>query len=266
MLISYNKYSICNDKILAALLATKPQKLYDHIDHNILILEEHINTAHLYHYGFNLVNTEDELDNLIELAQESKYQNLDIDHKLRNIITSQLNLFRTNIKDEAIKALQNYDVDLTNLTINYSELMAIKQIILEQRSYLNCDPDCQKIFVIVYMDDIPYGGIVIFFNNKLKDLHGSKYIWIQAITKYPIAAIISSLVNLPKLNDVLDPIIGKIGRELGADYVYVDPIFKQGLILEKYYGYRSDLNNVLPPCANIAKNVHSKVYYKYIKL
>lgn len=45
MLISWNKYSIYNDKILASILATTPKKLYDQLDHNIMIAEEHINTA-----------------------------------------------------------------------------------------------------------------------------------------------------------------------------------------------------------------------------
>jgi len=48
---------------------------------------------------------------------------------------------------------------------------------------------------------------------------------------------------LPKLNSILDPIIQKIGKELGAKYVYVNPIGRQGEFLEKYYDYHLNLQS-----------------------
>lgn len=125
---------------------------------------------------------------------------------------------------------------------------------------MDYESECQKLFVLVRYLGVPYGGIFIFYNENTPES-----IVIQAITKYSISTVTSVYLDIPsKLNTILDPIINDIGKQLNAKYIYVNPIGKQGQILERYYGYHP--TNVMPqPYPSLAQTMGSQqVYYKEI--
>ena len=212
------------------------------------------------------------------------YQNKfsEIHPDLRQLIREQKLL--ANIRSESLlksttaKFLHSLDpnFNLSRLNIPFdnkikSNLRDIESIINEQWSYLNYELDGMKIFIVVYLNDMPLGGIVIFYNPNYLDIHESHYIYIQGITKYPVIYLIDTLYpeytqDIPKLNSLLDPIIKQIGQELGVQYIYVNPVGRQGEFLEKYYNYKLNINQ--PPiksCLSILDSlIESNNYFKQI--
>lgn len=149
--------------------------------------------------------------------------------RIRNIITSQFTVPR------------------------YSETGVI---IREQLDYIKSEEDCKKIFLLIYINNIPYGG-VFFFSSDL-----TSYTLIQAIVKYPDAP-----ANDIKLNSVVDEPLPEIAQYFYVEYVYVKPIGKQGLILKKHYGYKIAEKDVENPCKSIATSLgrNQEILYNKIK-
>ena len=212
--------------------------------------------------------------------------------RLRKILRVQRDLANKNLlirETGNVLMSLNPNVDLSLLSVPFSsklidQLQDIQDLIREQIYYVtnvngSFNETCEKIFVMVFWRDMPIGGVVIFYNSDYSvlfdktrpDSNGKHYIYIQGITKYPIIYLIDTLYpeytsHLPKLNTILDPIIQQIGRELGASYIYVNPVGRQGEFLEKYYNYRSYQGQLpLKSCSDIldpADEVTS--YYKLL--
>jgi hypothetical protein len=298
MNITWKSFLIGKDDLYTALNNTTPNNLYNQLDYNTIIPKEYIDLAHEYYFGYNLP-VEDEFNNLLSMIPYSDYlpitentnakaeyyrlyQNkfTETNPDLRKIINEQKQLseFRSPLlRSTATKFLLslNPNVDLSKLNNPFNDkikegLYDIRAIINEQREYLKYETDCTKIFVVVYLNKIPAGGVVIFYNPNYLDDHGSRYIYIQGIAKYPVIYLIETLYpeytkNIPKLNTILDSIIKEIGINLGAEYVYVNPVGRQGEFLEKYYNYEINKNPPVRSCNSIIKPLdESQNYFKKI--
>lgn len=297
--ISYEKFVVGKDDLFDSLQNITPKKLYNQLDYGTIIPDEYIKRAHLYYFGYNLNNLEDEFHNLLSLipyetdiqpitdnskAKEEYHRLNDIKFSetnpgLKKIIKEQLLLAKPNeflinkIKEFLLSIDENADLSKLNKPFDIKIRNALREIedrIRSQKSVLDKQyDDCQNIFVLVYYKNLPIGGIVIFYNMDYRDDNEVPYIYIQEITKYPVIYIMDILYpeytsHIPKLNSVLDPIIEDIGRELQAEYIYVNPIGKQGDILEKYYGYKINNKKAPKTCNNMALTPGYNNYYKKI--
>lgn len=222
MNISWRKFIIGEDILFTSLLNTQPKNLYNQLDNNIMIPHKYINIAHQYYFGYNLSDINDEFTNLLSLIPRENFQSVtdntitkeeysrlyynkfsEINPDLRKIINEQKSLINMRnstptplLISETAKFLLSIDpnVDLSRLNgVLNNNLRDIRDIINEQIGYLKYESDCQKIFIIVFLNNIPMGGVVIFYNPNYLDIHGSHYIYIQGITKYPIIYLIDTL-------------------------------------------------------------------------
>lgn len=297
MNISYDKIIIGEGIPYRALQNTLQMNLYDELNNNVMIPEEYIRDSHNFYFGYNLENSDDEFTNLLSLVPtwdyqpitdntiaKSKYEQVFIGQYPKNnidlerLIKEQSVLANIRSRPLLVSATSKFllsldpNADLSRLDNAFDEktvriIKDVKEIVDEQLHYIDYEFNCEKIFIVVYLNSMPMGGIVIFYNPDYIDDHGSHYIYIQGITKYPVISLIDHLYpeySIPKLNTILDPIINKIGIDLGAEYVYVKPIGKQGNILQKYYGYNLYLN---PSPLKSCKSIHDpwgehKIYVK----
>lgn len=293
--ISWEKFNIGKDFLYYALINTTPADLYGNLDGILEIPQEYIKEAHKYYFGYNLTGMppEKEFENLLSLLPGNEFPQVtdnkiakeeynrmrfnkfqETNPKLRKMLEAQqqisLKFNKHILLEETSNVLKSLNpaVDLSKLhTFPFDKLRDIQDLIREQIYYVKHIADCQKIFIMVYWRNMPIGGVVIFYNPNYQD----KYIYIQGITKYPIIFLIDTLYpeeskHIPKLNTILDPIIQLIGKELGAKYIYVNPVGRQGEFLEKYYNYRLNTNVIPPkPCSDMLDPSDDIIsYYKPI--
>lgn len=120
--------------------------------------------------------------------------------------------------------------------------------------------NCEMWRIEVNYRGIPYGGIMVYHNDKYK-LHGEKYLFIQNIAMYPIPYFVKLMypdLPLPKLNSLLNDPINRLGNETKSKYVTVHPLPRQGYILETYYSYKVEHSYVLLPGTSIAETYESR--------
>lgn len=126
---------------------------------------------------------------------------------------------------------------------NLLTLLNIRNLLSEQLGYIYNSTEekdkCGVSFICSRINGIPYGGIFMFWDEE-----DPSYVVIQGICKFITPSLISLLdqensKKLPRLNDLLNPVIEQTARTIGAKIIYVAPIGKQGKILEKYFGYNA---------------------------
>lgn len=296
-------YPIEADVPYLALRSTTPYDLLDYIDQISPREEKYIKDAHKFYFNIDQPNINQSLSDLLSLVSQEKiphhekfylfmqqypslfnqlakdaYERVQSGWKpiankeLKDIVGRELSLTNPRNNQELLTEVNKFMLSLDpNLILteyipdNLQQVLNdIKELVNEQRSYLDYESECQKFFILVRYLGIPYGGIFVFYNNNTPEL-----IVIQAITKYAIPTVASLIYPqynklFPKLNTILDPVINNIGKQSGAGYIYVNPIGKQGEILQQYYGYKIASGYTMPqPCPNLAENIGSqKVYYK----
>lgn len=92
-----------------------------------------------------------------------------------------------------------------------------------------------------------YGSILVFYNkNEMIGGVGKEGVAIQEINKsFPpilVDILYPGYTYLPKVNTILEPGIISVAKSYGLNYIYARPLFRQGKILKKYYGYK-EINN-----------------------
>lgn len=177
------------------------------------------------------------------------------------------------IIDDYYEDLELFSLDVLNLKISQNDiknevnLNSLKDAIViigEQMSYLeSIKTICDIFFIEAKLNEHLYGSIFVFYHKDWPDR-----IMIQGITKYITSLLFVILFpefnkELPKLNSLLDPVIESLARRLGAKYIYVRPIGKQGAILEKHYGYIKTQEKYNPIECNISLGFET-FYVKYL--
>ena len=121
---------------------------------------------------------------------------------------------------------------------------------------------CETYFIEAHLNGHLYGGIFAFYHGDYPDR-----IMIQGIVKYVTPTLFELLFpkhqkELVKLNSILAAPIETLARRLGAKYIYVRPIGKQGSILERFYGYKRTNDEYYPPDCNVAEGFSVDPFYR----
>lgn len=127
--------------------------------------------------------------------------------------------------------------------------------LLSNRNDYRQKKDCDVWLIITTINNQPYGAVFAFKSMDEQD----KNLMIQGISKFMVPGIFSLLQPkynklLPRLNSILIPEVENLAKYLRMDRIVVDPIGKQGNILEKYYGFHQ-IDAIEYPCEAIFKQI-----------
>lgn len=142
------------------------------------------------------------------------------------------------------------------------ELLEEQYEIYEISEELNGDQGCKITKIEVSHQGIPFGSIYTFFNEKNRFMN-ERYLGIQGIVKYivpTIAGVIYPEFNIPKLNACLEAPIEEIARKYKCHNILVSPIYNQGNILLKYYGYKDVGEEIVKDLCNIMAHTDITLY------
>lgn len=177
-----------------------------------------------------------------------------------------------NISD----GIKNFATDILNITVdpkiykptitNLRYMFMTRDILREQIDYIldgKEDQTCQIYFIVSLINQIPYGGVFVFYNSAYPDS-----VVMQGITKFLIPGLFALLYPdesqlLPKLNSILQPHVETLAKSLGANRIYVAPVGRQGSILEKNYDYKK-ISKFKYPCLIIKGQIGESGNY-YVK-
>jgi hypothetical protein len=148
----------------------------------------------------------------------------------------------------------------------YWPITVVKNLLGAQLKVINDGSGCDMWRIEAYHNGSSYGSIMVFYNA------GSNYIMIQEITKHLIPMVVELTFpeykrDMPGLNSILMEPIHLIARELNAEYIYVHPIGKQGIILEKHFGFQRTTPCWPLPCAIVegtSETEESPCYFKRV--
>ena len=161
------------------------------------------------------------LDNLFE-------DKLNLDNKIDEISDCELyNIFLPNREQRTYMYGMSYDDTKENLIAKLNSHPFSNE--------LRQDYDCKIWIIAAKINDIPFGAVFAFLNN-------SEELMIQGISKFIIPSLLSLIEpklaqKLPKLNNLLLPSVETLARMYNLKLIVVNPVGKQGAILQKYYGF-----------------------------
>lgn len=164
---------------------------------------------------------------------------------------------------------------------NLSYLLKLRRLMSEQLEYINLEwqkpsqrlypdkSDCKIWIIISKLNNMLYGGTFVFWNFAFPNI-----VMMQGICKFLSASILHLLYpeydsKLPRLNSLVQPLVEKLTKDIGASIIYVAPIGNQGHILEKHYGYKKTDNIIYPSNVIRGSDVISsspKSFSLYVKL
>lgn len=123
----------------------------------------------------------------------------------------------------------------------------LDHVLNEQLMFLyNSDIDCISWYISSSLsrdsESKPYGGIFVFYSSGRR-FQDERYVVIQGITRDPISHLLPHLYpkhkfSLPRLNDLLQPVIVELAQSLDVRYILVNPVGRQTIILKSYFGYK----------------------------
>lgn len=139
---------------------------------------------------------------------------------------------------------------------------------------INTPQNCSIIQVLY--NNIVMGSISVTVDSRLT-LFNKKVAYIVGIPEERKSAVLFAIQSLlPNsifkqliLSDLLIKEINKYGLELNAKYIVVTPISKMQKILEKYHGFKREINNIMqvkykPPCF-LMEAEYESIHWKKIK-
>lgn len=219
--------------------------------------------TNLYEIGSEDHNLEEILDELkIDFASlselldvEDYYESIDTDNYIADLEDYK---FLELLPEKVIKKINDFTKNIFNreFEISYKpnentlrKLLKIHNLLSEQLmySYPEIDNNCTVWLVVSKINGFIYGATCVFYNPEV-----SKNIFMQGISRTFIPSLLEILIpgvlkTLPRLNNLLQPVVESIGKSMKAQKIYVAPIGNQGDILVKHYGYVSD-KNIKFPC------------------
>ncbi len=175
-------------------------------------------------------------------------------------------VFQTNLKKYSeslfgkellhFSQFENDEIAQEFLNENKSDIMkGVENLASEQEEYLRINPEDEKSgrkkwLVIATINGVPYGGVFVFHHEA----KNPKELYMQGIAKYFIPMVfdvkfsnLPEIKHLPKLNSLLLPKVLEIGKQLKqVERIHVQPVNKQGDILEKHYGFVKAERNPRP--------------------
>jgi hypothetical protein len=167
--------------------------------------------------------------------------------------------------------LQSIYRDLAEEQLGYlfrSRTMETKADTLKRFNVFEGEPDkitdsaCNVWILVATINDVPYGAIFAFYNPlQPNDL------MIQGISKFLVPnmyAILYPDTKFPRLNDLLVPEIEQLAKHVGVSRIIVDPIGKQGQILERFFGFHPIEPQELP-CSIIRRGFENNWLAKNIQ-
>ena len=231
-------------------------------------IQEEYPNIRIYDY-INIREKEEDIEKITKLFPD-KYLGsfLGINKSYKNVYTN----FASSLEDIKNNNIENFNVEkkrdkLYNLVNKYDKnellIRSLYHLHLEQKYYfenriLQETDTYNTWFITYYIKNNLYGGIFLFRNNNNPNLYK-----IQGITKYygpVITKIFHKNIEIEKLNTLLIPVVEKFVANLGGIRIYVDPMEKQGELLEKYYGFvKTDEKNIQGFDTNYGKEFNN--YY-----
>lgn len=151
-------------------------------------------------------------------------------------------------KDE--EKLWDVEENVSKIITGTRQILKNQLLILENKRVYKDDDKCKIYLVEVFSGNSIYGSVMVFNTpDRTVGMSRHKGLFMENITKFPIPNLCGIIFpeltrDVPKLNTLLIPEVSKITKSLGLKTIYVNPLYRQAKIIEKYYGFKKIPNKI----------------------